>query len=256
MLPIGLRLLARASAVPILGRGLTWFVDARWPGMRSSIIARTRLIDDWMLEATRGGAERVVLLGAGFDSRAWRLPFLAHIRVFEVDHPNTSAAKQRRLSIWGVDLRHVRFVQVDFDRQTIADRLAEAGFDYSQRAIGVWDGVTNYLQPEAVDTITRWVGGLANGGEFVFTYVHSGVLDGTVSFDGAARVMRAVQKSGEPWTFGMRPDTVAEYLSRRGMRLLSDLSAAEYRHKVMGPAAQRLHGYEFYHVVGANIVGA
>src|SRR5262249_43768434 len=164
MLPTGLRLLARASAVPILERGLTWFVDARWPGMRSSIIARTRLIDDWMLEATRGGAEQVVLLGAGFDSRAWRLPFLAHIRVFEVDHPNTSAAKQRRLSIWGADLRHVRFVQVDFDRQTIADRLADAGFDSSQRAIIVWDGVTNYLQPEAVDTITRWVAGLRTVG--------------------------------------------------------------------------------------------
>jgi len=113
--------------------------------------------------------------GAGFDSRAWRLPAVAHARVFEVDHPSTSAEKRRRLANLGTDRAHVRFVPVDFDRQMPADGLAQAGFDSSQRAIVIWDGVTNYLQPEAVDAITSRVGGLAEGGQFIFTYIHSGV---------------------------------------------------------------------------------
>jgi methyltransferase (TIGR00027 family) len=256
LLPIGLRALAWISSVPIVGGALSWFVDTRWPGARSSIIARTRLIDEWLCEAIEAGVEQVVLLGAGFDSRAWRLSALAHARVFEVDHPATSAAKRSRLAGLGTDLAHVRFVPVDFDQQMPANRLVQEGFDPSQRTIVIWDGVTNYLQPEAVDAITRWVGGLAQGGQFIFTYIHSGVLDGSISFEGAAAVMRAVQRSGEPWTFGMRPDTVAGYLKERGLRLLADLGADEYRRKVMGPNVRQMRGYSFYHAVLAEIRGA
>ena len=206
LLPPGLRILAWISSVPMVGGGLNWFVDTRWPGARSSIIARTRLIDEWLCAAMRVGLEQVVLLGAGFDSRAWRLPAVAHARVFEVDHPSTSAEKRRRLANLGTDRAHVRFVPVDFDRQMPADGLAQAGFDSSQRAIVIWDGVTNYLQPEAVDAITSRVGGLAEGGQFIFTYIHSGVLDGSMSFEGAAAVLKAVRRAGEPWVQLLKVD--------------------------------------------------
>jgi methyltransferase (TIGR00027 family) len=201
------------------------------------------------------GVKQAVLLGAGFDSRAWRLPALADARVFEVDHPATSAEKRRRLARLGADFAHVRFVPVDFDQKMPAPGLVQAGFDPSQRTIVIWDGVTNYLQPEAVDAITRWVGDLARGGRFIFTYVHSGVLDGSMSFEGVAAVLRAVRRSGEPWTFGMRPDMVSDYLNQRGLRLLADLGADEYRRKVIGPTARPIRGYGFYHVALAEIGG-
>ena len=176
-------------------------------------------------------------------------------RVFEVDHPATSAEKRRRLARLGADFAHVRFVPVDFDRQTPAPGLVQAGFDPSQRATVIWDGVTNYLQPEAVDAITRWVGGLARGGRFIFNYVHAGVLDGSMSFAGAAAALRAVGRSGEPWTFGMHPDRVAHYLEQRGLHLLADLGADEYRRKFIGPTARPIRGYGFYHVALAEIGG-
>ncbi len=256
LLSTGLRILASISSKPIVGSGLNWFVDARWPGARSSIIARTRLIDEWLCAAMRLGLKQAVLLGAGFDTRAWRLSALAHARVFEVDHPATSAEKLKRLAALGADFAHVRFVPVDFDRQMPADGLLQAGFDPSERAVVIWDGVTNYLQPEAVDAITRWVGGLAAGGQFIFTYIHSGVLDGTMSFEGAAAILRAVRRSGEPWTFGMHPDRVAHYLEQRGLCLLADLGADEYRCKVLGGRPQQIRGYAFYHAVRAEIRGA
>jgi methyltransferase (TIGR00027 family) len=253
LLPTGLRLLALLSSVPIVGGGLNWFVDTRWPGARSSIIARTRLIDEWLCAAIRVGVQQVVLLGAGFDSRAWRLSALADACVFEVGHPATSAEKRRRLAGLGADVARVRLVAVDFDRQMPADGLVQAGFDPSRRAVVIWDGVTNYLQPEAVDAITRWVGGLADGGQFIFTYIHSGVLDGSMSFEGAAAILRAVRRSGEPWTFGMHPNTVAHYLECRGLRLLADLGADEYRRKVLGGTAQQIRGYGFYHAALTEI---
>jgi len=235
LLPSDLRFLAWLSSVPIVGEGVNWFIDTRWPGARSSIIARTRLIDEWLCQTVGAGVKQVVLLGAGFDSRAWRLPALADARVFEVDHPATSAEKRRRLARLAADFAHVRFVPVDFDQQMPAPGLVQAGFDPSQRAIVIWDGVTNYLQPEAVDAIARWVGGLARGGRFIFTYIHSGVLDGSMWFEGAAAGLRAVRRSGEPWTFGMYPDMVPDYLEQRGLRLLADLGADEYRQEDYRP---------------------
>jgi len=255
LLPGGLRMLRRIAALPLVGRGVVSFVDRRWPGMRSSVVARTRLIDDWLSEALSGGADQAVMLGAGLDTRAWRLPALARTFVYEVDHPSTSAAKQRRLAGWDADLRRVRFVQVDFDRENFADRLVEAGFDPSQKSVVVWDGVTNYLQPEAVDAVIRWAGRLPAGSQFIFTYIHAGVLDGSSRFVGADDVMRSLHRSGEPWTFGLRPEAVAGYVAERGLRLRADQGAADYRRRVMGERARHIRGYEFYHVAWSEVPG-
>jgi O-methyltransferase involved in polyketide biosynthesis len=145
-----------------------------------------------------------------------------------------------------------RWTSIDKRRRLV---LGQAEFDPSQRAIVIWDGVTNYLQPEAVDAITRWVGGLARGGRFIFTYIHSGILDGSVSFEGAAAILRAVRRSGGPWTFGIRPDLVPDYLNRRGLHLLADLGADEYRRKIIGLTARPIRGYGFYHAALAEIGG-
>jgi len=223
LLPPGLRLLRRISAVPVVGRGLVSSVDRRWPGVRSSVVARTRLIDDWLSDAVHDDRDQLLVLGAGLDTRAWRLAALARTTVYEVDHPSTSAAKQKRLATWGADLRRVRFVEVDFDRDDLVDRLAQAGFDARRRTVVLWDGVTNYLQAESVDTVLRWVGGLLHGSEIIFTYIDAGVLDGSARFEGAERVMQSLRRSGEPWTFGLRPAALAQYLAERGLRLRDDL---------------------------------
>ncbi len=85
---------ARLLAVRPVGDVLTRYIDRQWPGARTSGIARTRLIDDWIGESI-GQAEQVVLLGAGFDTRAWRLAALNSVKVFEVDHPATAKVKRR-----------------------------------------------------------------------------------------------------------------------------------------------------------------
>jgi hypothetical protein len=92
----------------------------------------------------------------------------------------------------------------------------------------------------------RRVGGLARGGQLVFTYIHAGVLDGTIHFDSAAAVMRMANHSGKPWIFGLQPRLVPTYLRERGLYMMDDLGADDYRLKAMGPRARRIKGYAFY----------
>jgi len=115
------------------------------------------LIDDWIGEAV-GEIDQVVLLGAGFDTRAWRLPALASAHVFEVDHPNTAAVKQARLRSAHADLRKVTFVNVDFEKDDFDRLLRAAGFDATRPAIVVWEGVSQYLTGETVCGVMRWAG--------------------------------------------------------------------------------------------------
>src|SRR5208282_2568410 len=93
----GLRWLAAAGRVP-LARGLVArLIDRRAPGPRVSAVVRTRLIDDAVTDALAAGATQVILLGAGYDSRAYRIDAIRTTRVFEVDHPTTQAVKRRRI---------------------------------------------------------------------------------------------------------------------------------------------------------------
>ncbi len=252
LLPGELRLAARLFRLRPAAALLNNYIDRRWPGARTSGIARTKLIDDWIAEAA-GEIDQVVLLGAGFDTRAWLLDALASARIFEVDHPNTASVKQARLHAAEADLRKATFVKVDFEVDDYDALLRAAGFDASRPAIVVWEGVSQYLTGEAVCGVMRWAGRLAPGSRFIFTYVHEGVLNGSVAFAGADKAIAKVDGTGEPWRFGLLPEQLAAFLRERGLTLLSDLGADEYRAKVMGARSRQMPGYGFYHTVLAEV---
>jgi methyltransferase (TIGR00027 family) len=120
-----LRRAATLSKIPYLGAAVGWYADRRAPGARTSAIARTRLIDDLVSQALQEGIRQLVLLGAGFDCRIYRLPEICHAAAFEVDHPATLAAKRSRLlRILAKLPANVRFVEIDFDRQQLAEDAA------------------------------------------------------------------------------------------------------------------------------------
>jgi methyltransferase (TIGR00027 family) len=250
-----LRIMVLGSVVPLIGRLLLRSIDRRWPGARTSAIARTRLIDDWTNDGIAGGAAQVVILGAGFDSRAWRLPALGKATVFELDHPATSAEKRRRLVTMEAERSNIQFVAVDFERDTAAEALARSSFDPGRPAVVIWEGVTNYLTLTAVDATLRWVASLAIGTRLIFTYVHEGVLADPGAFEGATKILAAVTGTGEPWTFGLRPEALPDELAERGLKLREDLGAGTYRARYFGERAEHMRGYEFYRVALAEVVG-
>ena len=242
-----------AARLPLVGGAVARLIDRRWPGARTSAVARTRLIDDAVLAALAEGVGQVLILGAGFDCRAYRLPGIERARVFEIDHPATSAAKRTRLAaLLDAPPSHVTFVAVDFDRQPLLAALDAAGCDRTVPSLVVWEGVSNYLAAAAVDATLRDLATFAAGSRILFTYVHRGVLDGSVPFVGAERIAATVQRAGEPWTFGLDPTEVPAYLAARGLALVDDVGADEYRARLLGDAGR---GYAFYRVVQARVAG-
>jgi methyltransferase (TIGR00027 family) len=251
-----LSLVGRVGSVPGLRPVPSWIIDHRWPGVRSSVVARTRLIDD-TITASLGGIEQLVILGAGFDSRAYRIAALRRIPVFEVDHPDTQATKRRVLGrALSTAHAHVRFVPINFQTRGLASAMAEAGYRVAAPTFILWEGVTNYLTEAAVDATLRWCARAAPGSLVLFTYVHRDVLTRPHMFAGTKNLFASLEKAGERLTFGLEPGELRAFLSARGLSLESDVGAAEYRERYFGEEARRMRGHEFYRVALARVSGA
>jgi len=147
----GLRAAVTAARVPLLGGLVPAYIDRRWPGPRASGVVRTRVIDDAVRAALDDGARQVVILGAGFDTRAQRLA-RSGVRYFEVDHPDTQALKRA-----GGTADGVRYVAVDFAREEVGPALAAAGLEDHARTLFLWEGVLSYLEPPAIDAMLTWM---------------------------------------------------------------------------------------------------
>jgi methyltransferase (TIGR00027 family) len=253
-----LRMLAILARQPGIGRAAARFLDIGWPGARSSGVVRTRLIDDFVCQSFREGIDQFVLLGAGFDSRAHRLPDMQEMRVFEVDHPATQKVKRERLdTVLGLSSSgHIHYVPMNFETDSLEHELLNAGYDKGQRAVVVWEGVVSYLSSDAVNevfcTLARL---LAQGSRVIFTYVDKRAITGDVRFAKAQRTNTWVRLRGEPFIFGFDPPELNDYLKSRGFELRSDRSTAEaaiYFNSITGRTEA---GSESYRVTVADRCG-
>ncbi len=235
------------------GRRLVeWLIDRQSPGARAAGIARTKWIDDEVTRALET-CSQLVFLGAGFDTRAYRLPAAERVQTFELDYAATSLAKQAMLAKAIQSLSNqVHFIGIDFNTQSVADVLSSAGFDKTRPTCFIWEGVTNYLSAEAVDGVLQQIAQAAGGSIVLFTYVHRGVLDEPAAFFGAERLLSRLHAYGEPWTFGLYPEEIEQYLAARNLRLVRDLSIADVWQRAGRPGSE-MRGYEFYRLAAACV---
>ncbi len=227
------------------------YADWRAPGARTSAIGRTRFIDDVVRAEVAAGTRQIVILGAGYDSRAHRLSELATVRVYEVDRADTQAEKQRRLELVEGKRKDIRYVAVDFERQHLPSELADAGWRSDQRSLFIWEGVTNYIDESAVGAVLDMVGHAARDTAIVFTYIHRGVIDGTTHFVGADKLVASVRRLGEPWRTGFVPDELPQFVAALGLQIEQDLGADDYRARYFS-SDTRTPGYAFYRIAVAR----
>jgi methyltransferase (TIGR00027 family) len=247
------RWLARLATLPAGRQIAERLLDRASPGARAAGVARTKWIDDEATGALQT-AGQLVLLGAGFDMRAFRLLSAEHARTFELDHPGTSLSKQAILKSARRGLpERIRYIGIDFNRQSIAEVLLDAGFDNSRPACLIWEGVTNYLTAEAVDRTLRQIGETAaEGSILLFTYIDRAVLASPEKFFGARRLIERLRSYGEPWTFGLDPGEVGSYLATRSFELLKDVGVSDVWQRA-GRSSLEPHGYEFYRLASARV---
>lgn len=198
-------------------------------GSARAMLVRTRFLDERLLAALGGGVDQVVVLGAGFDSRAYRLAeSLRGARVFELDQPATQAHKMRRVQdALGGPPSNLTYLAADLRVDDLGERLATAGHRQERRTFFVWEGVTMYLPAEAVSATLRWIATNATGSRVAFDYTYAAAIAALANLDALplpepAKVMlRRFQKlaAGEPWLFGLPTAGEADFLLEHGLRL-------------------------------------
>lgn len=199
------------SPVPLVRKYLRWKIHKELPGGFTSGVARTRYIDDLLKASINKGVQQVIILGAGYDTRALRLDFLQDIPVIEIDHPNTAKRKLGALqSEMGKLPANVRFYQIDFNEQSLDDLAQTRHIDMSIPTAFIWEGVTNYLSDQAVDNTFKFFSQFASGSCLIFTYVHQQVFDDPGSFFGAQKLLNDLAELEETWTFGFDPEELKD----------------------------------------------
>jgi len=163
-----------------------------------------------------------VILGAGFDTRAYRLPNDTRVRVFEVDTPRTQLVKRETLKKAGIDSGGVTFVPADFEKDDWLACLAAAGFDPGERAVFLWEGVTMYLDRAAVEETLRKIASTAPGSVVAFDYFTTEALESRALYWRYGRA--ATNAAGETLKFGVDStppsrERLAELLRSCGLTL-------------------------------------
>jgi methyltransferase (TIGR00027 family) len=224
MLPLPWKLLTRVALRRLRSKGRSHLYYSN--GHFDMVPLRTRVLDEaWRTWATaHAGARQLVLLGAGLDGRAYRLPDLGETTPFEVDHPATQALKRKRAQ--GLRLlagKHV-YVPVNFEADSLATALARAGLDRTAPSFWIWEGVMPYLTREAqVATLAAIATSSSPGSRLAMTYVEPG--DGK----DIAQTRRLVKFLGEPFV-GLRTRAeLAEMLNAAGFDVVEDSGIPEWR---------------------------
>lgn len=214
--------------------------ESLFPGLGNSIRARVRYFDDFVKSEVDKGIEQLVILGAGYDTRAYRIKGLERIRVFEVDHPATQVIKQEKIkSIFGQIPKNVAYVPADLSVNSLEKMHSEKGYDPTKRTLFVMEGVIMYIPAKAVDDLLSFiVRRSGKGSKIIFDYYPQSLVDGTSNLQAATNVRRYVEEQGEPLLFGIEEGEAEAFLSERGFSHIADVSSKDY-HKAYFLGANR-----------------
>jgi methyltransferase (TIGR00027 family) len=200
----------RANAAP---KGMRARTERLFHLQRSQMmVARTVAIDDAIRSAS---SSQLVILGAGLDGRAWRMPELRDVVVFEVDHPDSQRDKRARVGALVQTARDIRFVPVDFERDSLDDALAKAGHDATRTTTWVWEGVVMYLTTADVEATLAVIERRSAAGSHLIVAYHSPAL--MLKLVGAM-----VRRMGEPLRSTFTADAMGALLAKHRFAVVRD----------------------------------
>jgi methyltransferase (TIGR00027 family) len=251
-LPLGLKALAKLTRwSPI--RALMFNLSERGArGVWGGVLCRKRYIDDKLLEALSAGIQAVVILGAGLDTRAYRLAALCTVPVFEVDLPENIAYKRAKLlELYGSVPAHVALVPLDFDSQDLASGLASQGYRAEYKSFFVWEAVTQYLSENGVRKTLSSLAQTKSGSRLVFTYVRKDFIDGTARY-GLDALYETYRVKRQLWHFGLEPKQVAAFLEQYAWKELEQVGSQEYTLRYLKPVGRAVPVMEIERAVYAE----
>jgi methyltransferase (TIGR00027 family) len=250
--PLAMKIVGEEAAAELRG-GRDRHTMPETSGLRAFVATRSRFAEDCLAEAIAHGLRHYVLLGAGFDTFAYRSPNQG-LHVFEVDHPATQALKRARLAEVQIAIPEwVTYAPVEFEQETLREGLARAGFDLSAPALFAWLGVTPYLSPEAVMTTLAFVASLTAGTEIVFDYAERPANDDFRRRRAFQDLADRVASLGEPFKSFFEPEALLRSLREQGYSYAEDMAAEALNARYFQGRPDGLHLHGRAHLMRARV---
>jgi methyltransferase (TIGR00027 family) len=230
------------------------FNSSAYKSLRASLVIRSRLASDIWTDAISSGATQYVILGAGLDTSAYRIPLDPNVRIFEVDLPATQAWKRHCLKEAGVEEPpNITFVPVDFESSTLAEMLEKAGFFREKESFFSWLGVTMYLEEAAVFETLSYIVSLAPGTSVLFDYGLSLDLLAPRERPALEALSARTAEHGEPWKTFFYPEAHAAKLRNLGFSKMMDYGAHELNERYLSGREDGLRKSGISHLMYATV---
>jgi methyltransferase (TIGR00027 family) len=221
--------------------------------MYEYVLARTKVMDAEFISALQADFDQIVLLGAGFDTRALRFTDLNRgTRIFELDIATTQQPKIEVLQRKKIKIpAELRFVPIDFEKENLSDVLSAAGYQEGRKSLFLWEGVSMYLNTQAVDETLGFIRACsASGSRIAFDYIFASVLGQERRLYGEREAYDMVSKVGEGWTFGIGAGEIVRFLAVRGFEIVVHYTPAELERIYLTAE----NGYRYGRVNGTHCI--
>jgi methyltransferase (TIGR00027 family) len=232
------------------------YFERLYPGAYNSSVAKVKYFDDFVLLSADKGLEQLVILGAGYDTRAYRIEKLKEkVKVFEVDHPDTQSVKMEKIKeIFGSLPDQVVYVPVDLATENLDQRLMQQGYDRSQKTLFVMEGLTCYIPPKAVDDILSFiVKNSGKGSAVIFDYFPESLVNGTCALEVGKNLWNFVEQYNESFKFGIKEGTVETFLAQRGFSQIKNVTSDDFKKAYFHGKNENMEVYSLLSIVHAVI---
>ncbi|EDN67111.1 conserved hypothetical protein [Beggiatoa sp. PS] len=208
------------------------------PGLNEYMIARTAFFDRLFVDALSNKTPQIVLLGAGYDSRAYRFVNLNQgTRIFELDAAPTQERKKKCIRKAQIDIpKQVTFVPINFNQESLTDTLEKAGYQPHQKSLFIWEGVSYYLKEESVDTTLAFISHAShNESTIAFDYTLSISEENINDYYGVKEFTQTMKKhhANEELMFSIDESEIESFLEQRGLKIVDHLDNEEIERRFL-----------------------
>ena len=203
-------------------------LDKNLPGLNEYLIARTSFFDDIFVHSMNRDVSQIVILGAGYDSRAFRFDWLnTKCKVFELDLAKTQKRKKRCLKRAGAKYSdNITLLPINFNQESLKNVLEKFGFEFNKKTIFIWEGVSYYLESESVNSTLETIGNLSHKESIIaFDYMAKIPKENMKNYYGVDKFHDTMneQHANETLKLTFESDKLRSYLKKRGMNVIDHL---------------------------------
>ena len=256
-----------AGIIKLMGHNFSVWLSKKFvPGFHEHLISRTRFIDDLIKKSISEQVEQYVILGAGYDSRAYNLKLPSGLKIFEVDQPEVQKIKLSKLPDEIPNAENITYVSVDFNHQSLKNQLLNSGFDKSKSTIYTLEGVSQYITREALNSTLSELALLTpnSNATFFMSYVNRLLREDPKACFGmgyskperaAKFITNGAAKVGEPWISLYSSKEIEDLLSQNSFTLIENKTLADLNSKYFTPVGRTIpenHIFKIEHFVVAK----